>query len=554
VNDISILRSILDSMAEAVVASNTDFKLIYFNKAAERLHGVGLSDIPHEDWGERYGIFLSDAITPCPQDQIPLVRVLRGEMPEALKLYVKRPDGSGSHVDISGRPLLDDDGIIVGGLVVFADITDRIKTERALHKSEANLHTVLDHMPAMIAYWNADLHNEFGNNAYEEWFGISPAQMRGRHIREVIGEELYALNKPYIQGALRGSVQLFERAIKDSNGENRYTQASYIPDVSGGDVKGFFVLVTDITQRRQAELAHQESEERFRDMAVNAPGIVYQFIQYPDGRAYYRYVSSKIKDILGIEPEALMADPSQWFDLIHPDDKQQYLAQLQKDAEDLAYRNWEGRLLLRDGTVKWVNSLATPRSLADGGVLWNGLMLDITERKQMELELKRRADTDYLTGVANRGYFLKMAALELARTRRYGGALSIAMIDLDHFKNINDTYGHLVGDAVLKEMATISHRVLREADLVGRLGGEEFAVLLPETDASHTVEVIERLRKAVAASEIPLEDGQALHFTVSIGIATFIAETDTSIDMLLNRADQALYMAKQSGRNQVCTK
>ena len=539
-------------MAEAVVVSDADFKLIYFNKAAEHLHGVGLSDVPPQGWGERYGLFLEDTVTPCPTDQIPLVRVLRGELQENVELYIKRPDGSGSFAEVTGRPLVDVDGKMLGGLVVFADITKRKQLEIILHKSEENLHTVLDNMPAMIAYWNADLHNEFGNKAYEEWFGISPEQMRGRHIREVIGEERYALNLPYLQGALRGEPQFFERAIKDIKEVDRYTQASYIPDVADGKVKGFFVLVTDITQRREAELALQESEERFRDMSSNVPGIVYQFIHYPDGRARYQYVSPKIKDILGIEPEALMADPGRWFNLIHPDEKEFYLAKLQRDSQELAARNWEGRLLMRDGTVKWVNSLATPRALPDGVVLWNGLMLDITARKEMELELKRQADTDYLTGVANRGNFLEIAAQELMRTRRYGGSLSIAMIDLDHFKIINDTYGHLTGDLVLKGLTKICHRVLREVDLVGRLGGEEFAVLLPETDASHAFDVAERLRKTIDAGEVVLEHGLPVHFTASIGIASFDAETDTNIDILLNRADRILYKAKQSGRNKVC--
>ena len=547
--DVPLLRAILDGMAEAVVVCNANLELTYCNNSAKGLFGVSLSGPADKDWARHCRFLQRDGVTPCPIEQIPFVRASRGES-HHVELYVMRPDGSGVPVEANGRPLRDESGRIAGGIAVFTDITSRKRIEEILQKSEARLQTVLDHMPAMIAYWNADLCNEFGNRAYEDWFGVSPKQMHGRHIRDVIGDDLYVLNKPYMDAALRGEPQLFERAIKDSKGEERYTQASYVPDISDGIVKGIFVLVTDITQRRQMEVALQASEERFRDMASNVPGVVYQYLFRPDRPGRYLYVSAKIKDILGIEPELLMADPSRWLELIHPNERESYWAGLARDSAQLANRNWEGRLLMPDGTVRWVNVTATPRYLAEGAVLWNGLMLDITERKRAELALKHRANTDHLTGVASRGYFLTRAAQEIARARRYGSPLALAMIDLDHFKNINDAYGHQFGDVVLKELAAICRRELRAVDLIGRLGGEEFVVLLPETALKRALDVAERLRQAINAREVPREQGAAVHFTASIGIATLDADTD--IDALLSRADKALYNAKQSGRNRVC--
>jgi diguanylate cyclase (GGDEF)-like protein len=165
--------------------------------------------------------------------------------------------------------------------------------------------------------------------------------------------------------------------------------------------------------------------------------------------------------------------------------------------------------------------------------------------------LERRAYTDYLTGLANRRHFLEQAENELARTLRYGRELSILMLDLDHFKQVNDTYGHKVGDLVLKRLSELCRATLRDVDVVGRIGGEEFAVLLPETGTAQAMDTAERLRSSIAAAHVTPESGLPVHFTVSFGVTT-LSEKDTNIDILLNQADQALYRAKRDGRNRVC--
>lgn len=167
-------------------------------------------------------------------------------------------------------------------------------------------------------------------------------------------------------------------------------------------------------------------------------------------------------------------------------------------------------------------------------------------------ELERRAYSDYLTGLANRRHFLTQAENELTRIQRYGGELSILMLDIDHFKQVNDTYGHKVGDIVLRKLAEVCKTTLRDVDLAGRIGGEEFAVLLPETDSRRAADVAERLRSALASSRVMLEGGFPLYFTVSLGVAT-LADKDTNVDTLLNQADLALYQAKNEGRNRVCS-
>ncbi|WP_231849008.1 sensor domain-containing diguanylate cyclase [Paramagnetospirillum magneticum] len=179
-----------------------------------------------------------------------------------------------------------------------------------------------------------------------------------------------------------------------------------------------------------------------------------------------------------------------------------------------------------------------------------GLRSYLTTVRQRE-ELRRQADTDPLTGVPNRRHLMSVAEHELARTLRYGGALALFMVDIDHFKAINDTWGHPTGDRVIQVLAAAMAASAREQDTAGRLGGEEFAAVLPETDLEGAAIMAERLREAVEAITSALDDqGQPVRFTVSIGVAA-IQLGDGSVEDILGRADRALYAAKHGGRNRV---
>lgn len=175
---------------------------------------------------------------------------------------------------------------------------------------------------------------------------------------------------------------------------------------------------------------------------------------------------------------------------------------------------------------------------------------DITERRRLEEELRRRATTDELTGLANRATFMQQLTEEFVRSQRYGHPLSVLMMDVDHFKAINDLYGHQVGDEVLRGVADALRLSLRSCDRAGRIGGEEFAFILPETGEAGAQHVAERLRQAVAGVEVPDSAGQLLVVRCSLGYATADGSEHHS-DELLRRADQALYAAKRSGRNRV---
>lgn len=183
-------------------------------------------------------------------------------------------------------------------------------------------------------------------------------------------------------------------------------------------------------------------------------------------------------------------------------------------------------------------------------VLFGHALFELSRRNfEQRWELERLAAEDALTGLANRRRLLRAAEVELQRARRSGQPLSVLMLDMDRFKRINDQLGHDVGDAVLRDFAAVLARQIRATDLAGRLGGEEFAVLLPATSLSDAGEIAERIRGAVAAT--PVAGQPRWRLSVSVGVASLSADEE-GFEHLLKRADQALYEAKSTGRDRVC--
>ncbi|PWW02149.1 diguanylate cyclase (GGDEF)-like protein [Hoeflea marina] len=183
----------------------------------------------------------------------------------------------------------------------------------------------------------------------------------------------------------------------------------------------------------------------------------------------------------------------------------------------------------------------------EGGLV--GFRFDITELKRQRRELTRLAWTDSLTGALNRHRFMELAETEVGRASRSGKNLAMLLIDADHFKQINDRFGHAAGDCVLQELVRRWQRVLRAEDVLGRIGGEEFCVLLPEVSVSNAMAIAERLRRVAADLPVAIE-GQLLNVSVSIGLTGFLGKQD-SLSVMLARSDKGLYTAKDGGRNRL---
>jgi diguanylate cyclase (GGDEF)-like protein len=219
------------------------------------------------------------------------------------------------------------------------------------------------------------------------------------------------------------------------------------------------------------------------------------------------------------------------------------------EAQRVGSTETEGWRLKSDGSRLWANSVITALPDNTGNV--QGFVVvsrDMTERKRMEDDMKRLATVDPLTGAYNRRQGHTLLAAEFIRRGRYRRPFAVLMLDVDHFKAVNDRFGHPTGDAVLCELVQTCLKVLRSIDMVARWGGEEFLIVLPEIDAANAMSTAERLRAAVEATEVAAPGGVNVRFTVSIGVAEPESE---SPDELLSRVDVALYAAKAGGRNRV---
>jgi diguanylate cyclase (GGDEF)-like protein/PAS domain S-box-containing protein len=308
-----------------------------------------------------------------------------------------------------------------------------------------------------------------------------------------------------------------------------------------------YASARDISRRKKAEEALRESEERSRRLFEHAPVGIYRSTM--DGHLITANAThARIHGFVSLEElrkhlqdgtRSLFADPAQHAEL------RRLL------REHGSVKGYESRRKRKDGSTIWVASNAHLISAPgfDEPVI-EGFVVDVTERKRAEAELTRLATTDPLTGVSNRRLFFDRGAKEFARSHRHGLPLALIMLDIDHFKAINDTYGHTCGDIVLQTMAAQCMEILRAEDLFGRLGGEEFAALLTHTDLQGAQRTAGRLLDALAGLEVPCEEN-VIRFTVSIGVAV-LESSDASIEDILLRADNAMYRAKRAGRNCVC--
>ena len=220
-----------------------------------------------------------------------------------------------------------------------------------------------------------------------------------------------------------------------------------------------------------------------------------------------------------------------------------------KEATRLMGRGREVQGRRQDGS-RFPIEVTVGSAVREQGALHVGIIRDITERKEAEWQLQRLATLDGLTGVFNRRALMELGEQLFALARRYQWDLAVMMLDADHFKFVNDNYGHHVGDEVLKLLASRTGAILRSTDILGRLGGEEFGIILPETGPEGARELGQRLLQQIRAGCLPLQDGRELRFTVSVGVASLTAG-DADLDALFRRADAALYEAKRGGRDRL---
>jgi diguanylate cyclase (GGDEF)-like protein/PAS domain S-box-containing protein len=331
-------------------------------------------------------------------------------------------------------------------------------------------------------------------------------------------------------------------------------------DVSDGDSAAVLCAVRDITDRRLAQDSLLRSQERFENIAATIPGVLYEYEVYRNGGGSYVYVGPGSAELLGLSEQEMLATVDPLWKLVHPDDIDRVLAEDEAaDGVGVTFST-DFRILTPEGGLKWIHM--TSRQLPSRpGVpdIWCGLILDITQRKlaeqklhqrdqdmaRLNQELARVAASDSLTGLSSRRHFYDMLDRTISVVARHGGTLSVASFDLDGLKHVNDSKGHGAGDQVLATFARLLDELRRPEDVAGRLGGDEFSVILPGVDRAGAKEFAGRVLSAVRASQI-LSDASV---TTSSGVSEW-ALRDLSDD-LLRRADEALYCVKRGGRDAV---
>ncbi len=314
------------------------------------------------------------------------------------------------------------------------------------------------------------------------------------------------------------------------------------------------VLAAVVKERRRATEVLEESEGRFRDLFENMSDLVQSVA--PDGTILR--ANQAWKRVLGYDDGEIAR--LNLMDVVHPDDRQHCATTLQRILTGDDVGRITARFVAKHGAIVEVDGTSRPRLEGDRVVFTQAVFRDVSEeraqrrdleraRNELEVanhELRRLAATDALTGLNNRGAFEEHLLRELSRAFRYATDLSLVMLDVDHFKLFNDRFGHAAGDEVLRAVARLIRATARGTDFVARFGGEEFVVLLPHCNACGALSQAERFRQAIAGWAWPLRP-----ITVSVGVAT---TTPDLLDAaaLARLADEALYRAKQAGRNQVC--
>ena len=308
---------------------------------------------------------------------------------------------------------------------------------------------------------------------------------------------------------------------------------------------GHLAIYLDVTEQKRAYEALAARDRLLKKLSIHVPGGIFQFTLEPQDNWRFIYASEGMRDIYEIELSVLQQDAGKVFERIHPLDVERVRASIRLSALQLSHWREEYRVQLPQRGLRWIRGEATPEELPGGGTLWHGYVSDISDLKRVEEELRALSITDSLTGIYNRRYFQDRLKGEMLRLNRTSGALSLIMLDVDHFKRINDQHGHAVGDGVLQELCKRIGQRVRRTDVFCRLGGEEFAVLCPNTDGTQAYSLAMQLWQSLRDSSM----GPVGVVTASFGVASW--RIDEGIDGLLLRADSAVYVAKQAGRDRV---
>ena len=493
-------QTTFDSITDLVMILDRECRIVRVNEAAVRFFNLPVDTII----GKQYFALLLG--TEKPPEQCPYERMMETRQHEETEIYLSE---KGIWLYVSVDPVLDGNGNVVDVVYIAKDITDRTCAENALRLSEEKFRELYDHAP--VGYHEYDIEGRITN------VSLTDLEMLGYTREEMVGHYMWEFNvepetvRRQVLEKLQGSKppgQDLERIYRRKDGT---TFPVLIKDRlimnEQGKITGIRCTIQDITYRKRAEERLRESEERFRQLAENIREVFYI---YEEGIP--RYISPAFAEIWGRPPRSLSQDPKSFLETIHPEDRSHVKRSLERKNQEEVEAVY--RIVRPDGSVRWIRDRSFP--IGDDSRRTHrvvGIAADITDLKLGEEKLRYLSLHDPLTGLYNRIYFEEeMSRIEKTRY----GTVGILSCDVDGLKLVNDTLGHDQGDRLLAAAARVIRDSFREGDLVARIGGDEFSVVLPNTTEPSVESACQRIQEAVAVynatnPELPL--------SISVGFA-----------------------------------
>jgi diguanylate cyclase (GGDEF)-like protein/PAS domain S-box-containing protein/putative nucleotidyltransferase with HDIG domain len=562
----SRLSAIVEASGDAILSKTLDGIITTWNAAAERIFGYTAEEIIGKPMTI---LFTADRLQ---EEVVILDRLQRGIRTDHFDTIRLHRDGTPIHVSVTISPIKDAHGCVIGASTIARDITQRKRIADALQQSEARFRFFGNHAPVLLWLRDAEGGCADVNQAWLDYTGRSMEHELGKGwLENLHSDDVMAEADAFMTAFREHKAYRSEYRLRNDDGEYRWHLDTGIPYYTPeGTFKGYIDSVVDIHERKQAEA----KVRLLSTVATESPsGIV-----VTDPLERIVYVNPAFERLSGYTLSELSGRRA--GELLHGPDTDDATRRRAREAIDAAEPVCVEILNYRKcGTPYWVEMHIAPVRDGTGSVThFVAIERDITEQRSMNEQLKqnlaviarqnatlesqqvtlletnaqletavvrleRLATTDGLTGLKNHGAFQDRFKEECDRAVRYHSPLSVVLLDVDRFKEFNDTYGHPAGDVVLKQIADILQREARSIDIVARYGGEEFVLILPQTDTEEARQMAERLRQAVASASWELD-----RITASFGVATSSTLLPNATAML-GEADKAMYRSKYRGRN-----
>jgi diguanylate cyclase (GGDEF)-like protein len=467
--------------------------------------------------------------------------------PFAAEYRLTAADGAVLWVSDTARDMAAEESGARVRVGILKDITQRRETDLALHQSLALNALLLAAMPDYVAYLDPGCCVRHLSSALAEALGWTAATAIGVPLDDLLTDAAVPLTA-WLERCRAGELLRHEVWLTLPSAGRRCLDVRLIPHEVDGALDGILFLGRDVTDVVEQRVALEEREAQVRNIAGNVPGAIFRYIQSPDGGRRMRYMSEGCRDIWEVDVADVEQDAAVLWEMVLPEDRAAMRESVDRSARELTDWEYQWRVRTPSGRLKWLHGRGKPQRGTGGEVIWDSVVLDESARKHAELELDRLAHQDHLTLLPNRLSFQRRLAEALARNAERRGLVALLFIDVDNFKQVNDSFGHSAGDRLLVELARVLLGCIPPEQTLARISGDELGVITERAQDQHGVAALARsLLAAVDQWRFQVDD-QEIAVSISIGISLAPLDAEDA-EAMLRTADTAMYRAKQLGRN-----